>query len=78
MEMGVLTISRELGSSGDVIGKKIAEELNWSLLDNESFAAAALGQSDYRIPRDNAIAGVAAVEAMGRSVESNKPINLTP
>ncbi len=39
--MGVLTISRELGSSGDVIGKKVAEELNWSLLDNERFAAAA-------------------------------------
>lgn len=42
----------------------------------ESFAAAALGQADYRIPRDNAIAGVAAVEAMGRSVESNGPITL--
>ena len=41
MEMGVLTISRELGSNGDVIGKKVAEELNWLLLDNEGFAAAA-------------------------------------
>ena len=39
--MGVLTISRELGSSGDVIGKKVADELNWSLLDNEGFAVAA-------------------------------------
>lgn len=39
--MGVLTISRELGSSGDAIGKLVANELNWSLLDNEGFAAAA-------------------------------------
>ena len=39
--MGVLTISRELGSGGDVIGKKVADELGWDLLDTESFAEAA-------------------------------------
>jgi cytidylate kinase len=39
--MGVLTVSRELGSGGDAIGKKVAEELGWSLLDNETFASAA-------------------------------------
>ena len=39
--MGVLTISRELGSGGDAIGKKVAEELGWSLLDNDGFADAA-------------------------------------
>ena len=44
----------------------------------ESFASAALGKTDYRISRDNAIAGVAAVEAMGISAESNGPIKLTP
>ncbi len=44
----------------------------------ESFAAAALGKADYRIPRANAIAGVAAVEAMGLSAESKRPIRLTP
>ena len=44
----------------------------------ESFAAAALGKSGYRIPRDNAIAGVAAVEAMGLSAESGGPVKLTP
>ena len=43
----------------------------------ESFATAALGQTDYRIPRDNAIAGVAAVEAMALSAESGTPIRLT-
>jgi len=44
----------------------------------ESFAAAALGEADYRIPRDNAIAGVAAVQAMGLSAASNGPVRLTP
>jgi len=44
----------------------------------ESFAAAALGEADYRIPRDNAIAGVAAVEAMGLSAARNEPIRLIP
>ncbi len=39
--MGVLTISRELGSGGDAIGKKVAEDLSWELLDIEGFAAAA-------------------------------------
>ncbi len=39
--MGVLTISRELGSGGDAIGKKVAQELGWSLLDNDGFADAA-------------------------------------
>ena len=39
--MGVLTISRELGSGGDAIGKKVAEELSWELLDIEGFAEAA-------------------------------------
>lgn len=44
----------------------------------ESFAAAAEGKSDYRIPRDNAIAGVAAVEAMGLSAEREQPVRLAP
>ena len=39
--MGVLTISRELGSGGDAIGKKVAQELGWALLDNDGFADAA-------------------------------------
>ncbi len=39
--MGVLTISRELGSGGDGIGKVVAQELGWSLLDNDGFAEAA-------------------------------------
>jgi len=39
--MGVLTLSRELGSGGDAIAKQVAESLGWSLLDNEGFAAAA-------------------------------------
>jgi predicted dehydrogenase len=43
----------------------------------ESFASAALGKTDYRISRDNAIAGVAAVEAMGISADRNEPIRLT-
>lgn len=44
----------------------------------ESFAEAAQGKTDYRIPRDNAIAGVAAVEAMGLSAKSGSPVKLTP
>ncbi len=39
--MGILTISRELGSGGDAIGRKVAEELDWSLLDGDGFAEAA-------------------------------------
>ncbi len=39
--MGILTLSRELGSGGDAIAKEVARELGWSLLDNEGFAAAA-------------------------------------
>ncbi|MBT3351629.1 MAG: BON domain-containing protein [Nitrospinaceae bacterium] len=39
--MGVLTLSRELGSGGDAIGKKVARELNWTLLDINGFAEAA-------------------------------------
>lgn len=39
--MGVLTVSRELGSGGDYIAQKVAEKLNWTLLDNEGFASAA-------------------------------------
>jgi predicted dehydrogenase len=42
----------------------------------ESFVAAAEGKAEYRIPKDNAIAGVAAVEAMGISAESGKPVTL--
>jgi predicted dehydrogenase len=44
----------------------------------ESFVAAALGEAEYRIPRDNAIAGVAAVEAMGLSYTRRRPVRLTP
>ena len=43
----------------------------------ESFVTAAMGQGDYRISRDNAIAGVAAIEAMGLSAERGNPIRLT-
>jgi cytidylate kinase len=39
--MGVLTISRELASSGDAIGRKVAKELGWKLLDIDGFAEAA-------------------------------------
>ena len=39
--MGVLTLSRELGSGGDAIAKRVADELGWALLDNDGFAAAA-------------------------------------
>ena len=39
--MGVLTLSRELGSGGDAIGRKVANELNWTLLDIDGFAEAA-------------------------------------
>lgn len=42
----------------------------------ESFAAAAQGKAEYRIPRANAIAGVAAVEAMARSAEIGQPVTL--
>lgn len=42
----------------------------------ESFAAAAQGKGSYRIPRDNAIAGVAAVEAMGISAARGQAIRL--
>lgn len=44
----------------------------------ESFSDAAQEQTDYRIPRDDAIAGVAAMEAMALSAESGKPVKLTP
>ena len=39
--MGVLILSRELGSGGDAIAKRVADELGWTLLDNDGFAAAA-------------------------------------
>ena len=39
--MAVLTVSREIGSGGDAIAKKVAEKCGWALLDNEGFAAAA-------------------------------------
>ena len=39
--MAVLTVSREIGSGGDAIAKKVAEKCGWDLLDNEGFAAAA-------------------------------------
>jgi len=42
----------------------------------ESFSAAAQGKAAYRISRDNAIAGVAAIEAMGISAASGKPVKL--
>ena len=42
----------------------------------ESFAAAAQGKGSYRIPRDNAVAGVAAVEAMGISAARGQAIRL--
>lgn len=42
----------------------------------ESFVAAAEGRGTYRIPRDNAIACVAAVEAMGISAERGQAIRL--
>ncbi len=39
--MPVLTVSREIGSGGDAIAKKVAEQCGLDLLDNEGFAAAA-------------------------------------
>ena len=39
--MGILTISRELGSGGDIIAKLVAQSLNWTLLDNNAFAKSA-------------------------------------
>jgi len=42
----------------------------------ESFAAAAQGKAEYRIPRANAITGVAAVEAMGTSAASGQAVQL--
>ena len=42
----------------------------------ESFAAAAEGRAAYRIPPANAIAGVAAVEAMGVSAAKGEPVRL--
>ena len=35
--MGILTVSRQLGSGGDVIAKLVAQSLNWNLLDNAAF-----------------------------------------
>lgn len=42
----------------------------------ESFAAAALGGVEFRVSTQNAIDGVAAVEAMARSAESGAPVRL--
>lgn len=42
----------------------------------ESFAAAALGGIAFRVSTQNAIDGVAAVEAMARSAESGAPVRL--
>jgi predicted dehydrogenase len=42
----------------------------------ESFAAAAEGRGTYRISPENAIAGVAAVEAMGISAENGEAVRL--
>jgi len=40
----------------------------------EAFAAAALGEAPYPIRPDDAVAGVAALEAMGLSADSGKPV----
>ena len=48
--MGILTISRELGSGGDAIGKKVAQELGWTLLDNDGFG----GEADTAVSPGNA------------------------
>ena len=39
--MGILTVSRQLGSGGDVIAKLVAQSLNWNLLDHSAFGKAA-------------------------------------
>ena len=39
--MGILTVSRQLGSGGDIIAKLVAQSLNWTLLDNTAFAKSA-------------------------------------
>ncbi len=39
--MGIVTVSRQLGSGGDIIAKLIAQSLGWNLLDNTAFAKAA-------------------------------------
>ena len=66
--MGVLTIYRELGSNGDVIGKKVAEELNWLLLDNEGFAAAAnsYGYVRAEIERGMMLMGCTSIGQLSR------------
>lgn len=42
----------------------------------ERFAAAALGEQDFPVSPTQAIAGVAAVEAMGQSIKSGGPVTL--
>ena len=37
--MGILTVSRQLGSGGDVIAKLVAQSLNWNLLDHSALEA---------------------------------------
>ena len=39
--MGILTVSRQLGSGGDIIAKLVAQSLGWDLLDNAGFAKSA-------------------------------------
>tara|TARA_A100001037_G_C15148351_1_gene637588 strand:- start:4 stop:837 length:834 start_codon:yes stop_codon:yes gene_type:complete len=39
--MGIVTISRQLGSGGDIIARLVAQSLNWDLLDNAAFSKAA-------------------------------------
>ncbi|MED5579599.1 MAG: cytidylate kinase-like family protein [Nitrospinota bacterium] len=39
--MGILAVSRQLGSGGDIIAKLVAQELGWNLLDNEAFSKSA-------------------------------------
>ena len=65
----------QLGGEKEVIDFPAFDTLKEQL---ESFATAAQGETDYRIPRDNAIAGVAAVEAMSLSAERNAPVKLVP
>ena len=47
----IITISREYGSGGRLIGKKTAESLGWKFYDKEIIEAAAKESGLYRAKR---------------------------
>ena len=62
-----------LGGEPEVIDFPPFDTLKCQL---ESFAAAARGEAEFPVSPQNAIDGVAAVEAMARSAESGGPVSL--